>query len=312
MDATWDAASLEVSHLATAGEPVVVADLVDLGQTVLEGSRHIDGGHDHRADAEALLTAVRPESPDRLERLPKQLRDRYLALVARRAAGEPLGHLVGHVTFGAIEVGVRHGVFVPRPSSVWTAEQVVDLIRQRECPVVVDVCSGAGAIALSVAHAVPHAEVWGTDISPVACQQARRNADRLGLDNARFRRGDAYGRLPRRLRQRVDAIVGYVPYLTNEDIAGLQAEIGAYEPLHTLTDLSEDGFGLVRRIVGDATAWLRPRGELLIQIDADTATRLAGIVADAGLTEIRQVGEHEGWDVVVRARRPDPTVGTPG
>jgi release factor glutamine methyltransferase len=312
MDTSWDAASLAVSHLATPGEPIVVADLVDLGQTVLEGSRHIDSGHDHRADAEQLLAAVHPEPLGRLERIPKRFRDRYLALIARRAAGEPLGRLVGHVTFGKIEVGVRHGVFVPRPSSVWTAEQVVDLVRPRERPIVIDVCTGAGAMALSIAHAVPHAEVWGTDISPVACQQARRNAERLGLHNVRFRSGDAYGPLPRRLQHRVDAIVGYIPYLTNEDIAGLQAEIGTYEPLHTLTDLSDDGFGLVRRILREARVWLRPHGELLVQMDAETAPRLANMLADAGLTEIRQDGQHDGWDVVVRSRPSDPTATSRG
>lgn len=305
MSANWDDVALSVSHAAAQGEPLGVGDLLDFAEHVLKGSRHIDADHDHRADAEALLHhALGDARWQPTDRPPKRVRDRYLALIARRAGGEPVAQLTGRTSFAGLELRVRHGAFVPRSSSENTVKHVTSRLADLGSPLIVDLCTGVGPIALGLAHRLPHAQVWGTDISGLACAQARRNARRLQLPNVRFRKGSAYDPLPKKLQGRLDAVVGYIPYLSNDDIRGLHAEIGSYEPLHTLTDLSDDGFDLVRHVVSGAPTWLRPGGLLLIQIDAETATKLHSLFKDAGLTQV-QTTEREGvWDVLVEGRTP--------
>lgn len=301
----WDDLALSVSHAAATGEPRTVCDLLDFGEHVLQGSGHIDAEHDHRQDAYVLLRSALGDAPSpQNEAPPKRVRDRYLALIARRAGGEPVPQLTGWVDFAGLKLEVRRDTFVPRPSSEWTVEHLVARLANMTSPLVVDLCTGIGPIALALAAKLPHARVWGTDISAPACTQARKNAQRLQLDNVSFRNGSAYDPLPRTLRSRVSAIVGYIPYLSNEDIRGLHTEVASYEPLHTLTDLSADGFDLLRHILDSAPIWLSRGGLMLIQIDADTAPRLEHLFDDAGFTQV-QISRHQEYtDVLIEGRTP--------
>jgi release factor glutamine methyltransferase len=301
----WDDGTLAISHAAVQCEPRSVADLLDFGEHVLQGSRHIDSSHAHRDDAETLLDAVlRGASRSAGDRPTKSARDRYLAMIARRAGGEPIAQITGAVDFDGLSLRVRRGTFVPRPSSVWTVEYLADACAQSARPTVVDLCTGVGAIGLGLARRLPDAEVWGTDISEVACHQARDNARRLGLTNVRIRRGSAFDPLPRRLTGEVDAVVGYIPYLSSDDIRGLYTEVGTYDALHTLTDLSEDGFDLLRHVVQTAPQWLRPGGRLVIQIDPDTAPRLGTLFTTNGLQDVQVIRSERSWDVLVEGVRP--------
>ena len=108
-----------------------------------------------------------------------------MAFVDRRATGEPIPYIKGYAEFRGIELRTKPGVFVPRDSSEFLAEQAVRRLRRRRHPVYVDLATGGGTIALAVADEVPEAEVWGADIAGDAVKLARRNADALGLD-ARF------------------------------------------------------------------------------------------------------------------------------
>ena len=286
--------------------PKTVAALVEVGERVLRDSSHIFSDHDFRRDAEELLASclrvARDELDGEFKPTPRQS-ERYLSLIARRAAGEPLPHLTGHIEFWGLDLRVRPGAFVPRPSSELLVERALRRLQRRREPTVVDVCSGAAPIALAVADEMPSAEVWALDISGEALDQGRGNARRLGIRNVRFRRGDMYEPLPQRLARRVDVITAHVPYVPRAELEDLPSEVKEHEPLHTLTD-DADGMSLMQAAVDGSPAWLRPGGWLLLEMSEDFAPRARKLCARAGFADVRVASDEDGLSVVVEARRP--------
>jgi release factor glutamine methyltransferase len=240
-----------------------------------------------RIEAEDLLAfALGQEELPADGPVPPAARRRFEALVARRAAGEPVAYLKGFTEFRGLRVRVRPGVFVPRDSSEFLAEQAIRRLRGRRRPVAVDLATGAGPVALAIAHEVPGAEVHGTDLSAQAVAVARANARRLGLV-ARFRVGDLFAPLPAGLAGRVDVVTLHPPYVPRRELRELPLEIRRYEPVHTLTDRSPHGLGLVERAVGEAPRWLRPGGWLLIEVSPDRARAVAGLLRRSGFRDVR-------------------------
>ena len=287
--------------------PKTVAAILDVGERVLEDSSHIFEEHDRRREAEELLAHCLEVDPgdwdDDFEPSPR-LRERFLSFVARRAAGEPFPFITGRVEFYGLELKVRPGAFVPRPSSELTVSRATRRLRSRSHPVVVDVCTGSGPIALAIADQVPHGEVWGADILDEGLRQARNNARALGIHNVTFRRGDMYGALPSRLRGRVDMITGHIPYVPSEEVDDLPSEVREHEPLDTLTDRSRDGLSLMRRAIFEAPDWLKPRGWLLLEVaDDDLVTKVRRICRRAGLEVVSVASDDDRLSLVVEARQ---------
>ena len=130
------------------------------------------------------------------------------ALVGRRAAGQPLEHVLGWAEFRGLRIGVDPGVFVPRRRTEFLAGQAIALARPGA--VVVDLCCGSGALGAALAGAVAGAQVHAADIDPAAVRCARRN---LAAAGGRVYQGDLYGPLPAALRGRVDILLANVPYV---------------------------------------------------------------------------------------------------
>ena len=181
--------------------------------------------------------------------------------------------------------------------------QAVRRLARRSGPVVVDIASGGGTVALAIANEVPRAQVFGTDIAPDAVRLARSNARRLGL-RATFAVGDLFGALPRGLRGSVDVITLHPPYVAKQEIALLPDEIRRFEPVHTLSDQSSDGLGLVERTAIEAPEWLGPGGWLLVEVSPDRSRGVASLFRSAGLTDVRSTkgGELKVTRVVVGQR----------
>ena len=288
-------------------EPRVVDDLLDLGERVLSDSSHIFEDHDNAMEARELRAHVLDVDADDLdddEEVPRRKAERYLAFVARRAGGEPFPFLTGHIEFWGMDLRVRPGAFVPRPSSELTVQRALKRLRGKKGPVVVDVCTGAGPIALALADELPNAEVWGTDILDEGLAQGRRNARRLGIDNVRLQRGDMYDALPQRLRGKVDLITGHVPYVPPDEVDDLPSEVKEHEPLATLTDESGDGLGLMRRAVFEAPAWLRPGGWMLLEVSHDLPSKVRKMVRRAGFEDKGLARDEDDLSLVIEARKP--------
>ncbi|MFN2489856.1 MAG: class I SAM-dependent methyltransferase [Actinomycetota bacterium] len=286
--------------------PRSVRQLLDLGERVLADSTHIFEDHDNRREAEELLAlchAVDVDDLDLDEEPRPPVRRRYLSLVARRAGGEPFPMLTGHIEFYGLDLKVRPGAFVPRPSSELTCARAARRLRNRRAPVIVDVCTGAGPIALGIADEFPEADVWGADIDDEGLRQGRENARRLGLDNVTFRRGDMFEALPRRLRGTVDVITGHIPYVPPDEVEDLPSEVIDYEPAFMLTDESADGLELIRSAVAEAPEWLKPGGWMLLEVSEDLGAKLRRICRKAGLEDHGAASDSDRLSIVVEARK---------
>jgi release factor glutamine methyltransferase len=288
-------------------EPRTVGDLLRVGERVLEDSSHIFEDHDNEESARELLAHVLKIDKRRLrkkdEPRPGQ-RDRYLALIARRAAGEPMPFLLGSIEFYGLHLKVRPGAFVPRPSSELVVGEAVKRLRRMKAPTVVDVCTGAGPIALAIGEEVPEADVYGTDILAEGLAQGRANARRLGIDNVSLRRGDMYGALPRRLRGTVDLITAHVPYVPAGELDDLPAEVTEFEPEVTLTDSSHDGTFLLEVAIEHAGEWLRPGGWLLLEMSEDFAPKARRLFKRHGLVDKGFATDNDGLSIVAEAQAP--------
>jgi release factor glutamine methyltransferase len=182
----------------------------------------------------------------------------------RLLAGTPaLGDATIRARIRRTDVLAGPGVFVPTPDADLFVELAIDRLRDVARPVVVEVGTGCGAIALAIAAERPDAEVHGTELDRAAVAWARRNAGRLGLGNARFHRGSLLGPAPGSLRGRVDLLLANLPFYP----ASRYASIGSV-PRGTIEGPGETGLGLVRQLARDAVPFLRPGGLLVLQMFA--------------------------------------------
>jgi len=290
--------------------PITVTEHIDKAVRKIDRSTAIDHWDRNlgRYDAEELMSEVlgRKLTATVLTRaLSAEDGRRYAAMVARRVNGEPIPRIMGHYTFRGLDLLVRDGVFVPRASSELLAVEAVKAMRWRRGKrVAVDVATGAGPVALAVANEVRNAEVWGIDISEEATVLGRDNARRLGLANAHFRTGDMLAALPRRLRGQIDLFTIHPPYVLHNELNTLPREIREFEPLQSLTDNSDDGLGLVRRLANDAHAWLKPGGVLLVEIGTYLSRRTQAALRAAQLVDVGWVKDALGVTRVVSGRTP--------
>ena len=263
----------------------VLADAVD----TLKASTAIDHWQRDREQIEAdelLRFAMGVDRVRPRDQVSPAVRRRFGRMIERRADGEPVQLIMGHAVFRGLEIAARPGVFVPRDSTEFLAEQAIRRLVRRRRPVAVDLATGGGAVALSIANEVPGARVFGSDISLAAVRVARQNAEGLRL-RATFVRGDLFGALPRRIAREVDVITLHPPYVARGEVRELPEEILRFEPVHTLTDRSPDGLGLIGRAVAESPAWLQPGGWLLIEVSPDRARSVAAVMRRGGFVEVR-------------------------
>lgn len=217
--------------------------------------------------------------------------------ICQRCTGTPVQHLTGEQAFRRIVVEVRPGVFVPRPETEILVEHALAAVERVEAPLVVDVGTGTGAVALSLKDERPDARVFATDLSPEAVELASANASRLGLD-VTILEGDVLEPLPTELRGWVDLVVANPPYVPSEEVDDLPEEVRA-DPRIALAGDAQ----VYRRLAADAARWLRDGGILAVEIDARLGEDVARILARgyADVTIERDLG---GRERVVLARAP--------
>jgi release factor glutamine methyltransferase len=264
-------------------------ELIDEAVDVLEESDAIDHWQNdrERVEAEELLSFLIGPDWKAGDEIPPAAIRRFRKLIARRATGEPVPYIKGYAEFRGLKLIARPGVFVPRDSTEFLAEQAVRRLRGRRHPIAVDLATGSGPVALAVGHEVPGAEVHGADLHAGPIKVAKENARRLGLQRVRFHRGDLFDALPATLRGRIDVITFHPPYVGRKEVRTLPAEVLGFEPLESLTDHSPEGMGLIERAAGEAWDWLRPQGWLLIEVSPDRSRKVATLLRRAGYAEVR-------------------------
>lgn len=257
--------------LAAAGVPSPDADAVELLSHVL--------GVDH---GEVRMRGIL--------RTPVVERDaeRFEDLVQERATRVPLQHLTGRAHFRHLTLAVGPGVFVPRPETELTAGHAVEAARAAgPAPVVVDLCTGSGAIALAVADEVPGARVHAVELSPDAHGWARRNTDRLGLP-VDLRLGDATTAFED-LEGAVDVVVSNPPYIPDGAVP-VDPEVRDHDPALALFGRSADGLAVPLAVAARAAVLLHAGGVLVMEHADEQGESLPAALRATG--EWRDVVDH--------------------
>lgn len=208
-------------------------------------------------------------------------------MVARREQGEPLQYVVGRWSFRALELLVDSRVLIPRPETEVVVDHGLREARRIGARTAVDLGTGSGAIALSLAVELgPPVEVWATDVSADALAVARANLAGVGRAATRVRmvEGDWFAALPSDLMGAVDLIVSNPPYVAEGD--DLPSEVADWEPRHALIP-GPSGLEAIERIVAGAPAWLARPGALVVELAPAQAERAVELARAAGFDDAR-------------------------
>lgn len=269
-----------------------------------------------RVDVELLAAHVVGVPRGRLVMVPlvdEPVLERYRALVARRGAREPLQHLLGTAAFGPVTVAVGPGVFTPRPETELLLAWGVEVLADVASPLVVDLCTGSGALALGVAAVRPDATVHAVEADPGALSWAARNVaahvDGGGtpvvLHAADVRSPDL---LPE-LAARVDLVLCNPPYVP--DGTPVPPEVASFDPPGAVFG-GPDGLEIIRSVVRAAAALLRPGGRLAIEHDDTHADAVPALLRRRKvLTDVEEHHDLAGRPRFATARRPPADVVTP-
>ena len=228
---------------------------------------------------------------------------RYRELHQRRRAGEPVAYLLGTREFYGRPFLVDRRVLIPRPETEHLVE--VGLARTRHLSLsarTLDLCTGSGCVAISLARERPTTRVLAADISADALAVAAENVLRLGAYNVGLLCSDLFSALQRG-RDRFDLITANPPYIAEGDVPTLPVDIRAYEPRIALTS-GPEGLDTMRTLVAEAPAFLARGGVLAVEIGAEQGQAVRGLFADAGLEEIVVGRDYAGQDRNVSGSRP--------
>ena len=210
---------------------------------------------------------------------PKELAA-YRALIERRISGEPTQYLTGTREFYGRPFAVDPRVLIPRPETELLVDTALEAIPKDAAYRVLDLCTGSGCVAVTLAAERPNATVFATELSPAACEVARSNAAALKVgDRVRVLEGDLFGPLERGSLFHV--VVSNPPYVPSEEIAALAAEVRR-EPRMAL-DGGGDGLEITRRLADQAPSWLGPGGMLAVEISEGQGPEALRLLQSAGL-----------------------------
>lgn len=239
---------------------------------------------------------------------PARAASRLEQMVERRLAGEPLQYVLGSWAFRELELMVDRRVLIPRPETEQVVEVALaelDRLSSGQRTTAVDLGTGSGAIALSLARERTHIDVWATDGSAEALEVARANlAGLAGFAATRVRlvEGDWWDALPADLRGRVDLVVSNPPYISSAEMAGLDAEVRDWEPTGAL-EAGPAGTEAVAAILSGAGRWLGERGVAVVEIAPHQAGPAIELARRCGFAEVEVRPDLAGRDRALVARR---------
>jgi release factor glutamine methyltransferase len=261
-------------------------------------------------DAQTLLAhALGCERTHLIVNFNQQLTDEqlanYQALIARRAKGEPLQYLTGHQEFFGLDFLVTPDVLIPRPETELIIEEVLRLaspitpITPITPIIVIDIGTGSGCIAITLARELEDARVIATDISSAALAVARQNAERNGV-TIEFMKTDLLAGVP--ADWQAHFIVSNPPYVAVVEMPGLQREVRDWEPRLALTD-EADGLSFYRRLIADVPAHLAPGGYFLCELGYGQAAEVTAMLQPTVWTEHYVLNDLQGIPRTLVARK---------
>jgi release factor glutamine methyltransferase len=288
------------------GAPPTITDLLSKSAAWLKEK----GSTSPRLDAELLLAEVlgmnRVELYVNFEQpLNTSEVSSYREFIRRRGEGEPVAYILGRGFFHNHELRLNSSVLIPRPETEHVVDAALDFLMEGEwpqAPAVLDLGTGSGAIAISLATGFPEAAIIASDASAEALELARQNAAAAGVGpRISFVQSDMFDELDP--VDTFDLIVSNPPYVSKDEWAALPRDVRDYEPREALYG-GEDGLDYYRLLAGQAPQLLKPRGGLILEIGAGQGQAVTGLLAATG--KFRAAGvlkDYAGLDRVVAAQR---------
>jgi release factor glutamine methyltransferase len=236
------------------------------------------------------------------ETLDREQQDTFYKKINQRAQGVPVQYITGLQEFMGLDFNVSPDVLIPRPDTEILIEAAIEEANSMKSPLtIVDIGTGSGAIALSLAHFIKGSKVHTIDISPRALEVAKGNAVKLSLqDNVSFFLGDVFSPLGEEFYGKVDLLVSNPPYIPKDDILKLQREVG-YEPELAL-DGGLDGLDFYRRIIKEGQKFLSSQGRILFEVGHDQAQMVENILREYGFKYVIIKKDLSGIERVVIAK----------
>jgi release factor glutamine methyltransferase len=254
-------------------------------------------------DASLLLAHILNTNRTKLiakgtERISEKKCAEFCELIERRANGECTAYIIGKKEFRGLEFEVNSSVLVPRPETETLVETAIDIIQKNSIINILDLCTGSGAIAISLKNEMPACEITATDISSDALNTAIRNTEKLLSDNLiKFFQGDLYDALPGSPPTTYSLIVSNPPYIPSEEIQTLSAEV-QNEPRIAL-DGGISGLEIIKRIIEKAPDHLQKNGYLLLEVDPRQMEQIKILLEKKGFIDIQLYKDLSGTNRVI-------------
>jgi len=280
-----------------------VIDLINVASEHLKNK----GFENPRLEVERMLGSVidlsRIELYLKFERqLTTAERDNFRNLYKRRLAHEPLQHIIGNSDFREIKVKTDHRALIPRPETEIIVEIAVNFLKNCNAPLVADIGTGSGVIALGIAFEIPESHVIAVDISDEALMLAEENACILGLEErVTFISGNMLDGL--KGQGSFDAIISNPPYVKSKNIKNLQSEVRNFDPEIAL-DGGDDGLTFLTSIADGAHKFLKSRGIILLECGENQASRVKKIIDNTSFYSGAEIiKDLAGKDRVIKAKK---------
>jgi release factor glutamine methyltransferase len=223
------------------------------------------------------------------------------ALIGRRCRREPVGRILGTREFWSLPFGLNEATLEPRPDSETLVEVVLKDLGDRSEVSICDVGTGTGCLLLALLHELPQATGTGVDVNPHAVDQARDNAENLGLQSrAMFRISNWLDNI---VADRFDIIVSNPPYIVSRDIPTLMPEVRNYDPLVAL-DGGEDGLTAYRLLIPQLRERLKPGGTVVFEVGLGQAVGVGELLTQNGFTNVTTHMDLGGVERCVKANIP--------
>lgn len=260
-------------------------------------------GSDKRIEAELLLCHVLDTNRALLlahdtDVVNDEKTDMFRTLILRRKANEPFQYLLGTANFMGLELLVTPDVLIPRFDTERLVETALEVLADKQHPVILDICTGSGAIAIALSHFKKDAEVFAGDISEGALQVAKKNNIQCGT-NVKFRQGDLTEPFSD-LKGRVQLLISNPPYITTAEMLELPPDV-RQEP-HLALWGGDDGLQFYRTLTASATELLAHEGWLMFEIGWKQGAAVKTLMEQHGFSNIAVIRDWQGNDRVVIGR----------
>jgi release factor glutamine methyltransferase len=265
-------------------------------------------------DAELLLVHVLNQSGMYFDRvklvtqskypIEEETVERYMSLINERSKGMPVQYITNRQEFMGIELYIGEGALIPRADTEIVVEKVIELAAGIKKPHIIDMCTGSGAIAVSLAVNLQVARVWAADVSDAALDCCRINVGKFSLeDRIKAVKSDLFeGIREEGLIGNTDIIVSNPPYIESGAIGGLDANVRSYEP-HLALDGGKDGLVYYRRIIKDSVEFLKSGGILAFEVGYDQGGKVKDIMEKSGYYDLNIEKDLSGYDRCVWGRK---------